>query len=101
MAQLVGVMWTQTQHVCRNTQVHIPLHTRIAPILVPFGTFTRWNKEFKFHLFKFASSKDEVTWRDFVTKTLADLGDAEWWFLATCLQNIREVDEHALSSLRA
>jgi glycyl-tRNA synthetase len=33
-----------------------------------FDFFTRFTEEFKFHLFKFSCSENEVTWSDFITE---------------------------------
>ena len=71
----------------------------MTPVLVPLRTLGWWNEELKFHLFKFASTENEVSWCDFVTETLSDLSNTERRLLAACLQNVGEVHKHALCCL--
>ena len=89
------------QHVGRDTQVDIPLHARLAPIVVPLRTFAWWNEEFKLHLFKLARAKNKVSRGNFISETFTYLCNSKWWLLATRLQNVGKIDEHSLRSFWA
>ena len=94
-------MLTNSQHICRNAVVDIPLQPRLTPVVVPLSTFTWWHEKFKFHLFEFSSSKNEIARCNFVSKTLAHLRNSKRRFFATGLQNICKIYEHSLGGLRA
>ena len=58
-------------------------------------------EELDLHLLELARAEGEVPRRDFVAKTLADLGDAEGNPHPRAVADVLEVDEHALGGLGA
>ena len=101
VAQLVGVVRAQRQHVGRDAEVDVPLQAGVAPVLVPLRALGGRHEELELHLLELAGAEDEVAGRDLVAEALADLGDAERRLLAAGLQHVDEVDEHALRGLGA
>src|SRR5262245_42774889 len=65
------------------------------------GRFVRADEKFEFHLLKFAGAKREITRVNFISKSLSDLTDAEWNFLARTFEHVFKLDEDCLSSFRA
>ena len=100
VTQLIIVVWTNSQHLARNTKIDVPIKASLTPVLVPLRTVSWRNEKFHFHLFKLTRTENEVAWCDFVTEALAYLSDTKWWTLTAGLQHIGEVDKHSLSSFR-
>ena len=101
VTEFVGIVSSKAKHVDRDTQIDVPLKTSTAPIVVPARTILRRHEELQLHLLELAGPEDEVAWCDLVTERLAYLRDSERRLLATRLQDIGEVDEHALRRLGA
>ena len=80
--------------------VHEPVEAVLAPEVVPVKFGARFAEEFKFHLFKFAGTEDEVTRSDFVTEALTDLTDTERNARADVVDNVLEVNEDTLGRFR-
>ena len=97
---IFGVL-ANPQHVGRDAQVDIPLHARLAPVVVPLRTFAWRNEEFELHLFELARAKNKVTGGNFISETFTHLSNSKWRLLATRLQDVGEIDEHTLRSFWA
>src|SRR5689334_12798498 len=78
----------------------MPGHSLLLPVLEPLHISTRLDEKLHFHLFEFASSKDEVARRDLVPECLADLGDAEGYLLTRRLLDVEKVHINTLRCLR-
>ena len=65
----------------------------------PIGVFV--DEILHLHLLKLAGAEDEVTRGDFVAERFTDLGDTEGQFHAAGIDDILEVDEHALGGFGA
>ena len=80
------------------------LQPRFAPSdplfvdLGPIGVFV--DEIFHLHLFKFARAENEVARRDLVAERLADLRNTERQFHATGIDDVFEINKHALRRLR-
>src|SRR5699024_1762377 len=57
---------------------------------------SRLAEEFKFHLFEFSYTEDEVTRCDFVTERFTDLSDTEWQLAACCTLYVLKVYKYTL-----
>ena len=99
VAQFVIVMGPQLDLRRIHAEVEIPVHTGLAPVLVPLLTFRRRDEELHLHLLELTSAEHEVARRDLVSERLPDLGDTERWALPTRVEHVGEVDEHALRRL--
>src|SRR6185436_16266122 len=60
----------------------------------------RLNKVFDLHLFELAGSKDKVAGRYLVSKSLADLRDSKGQLSVRAVEDVFEIDEDSLRSLR-
>ena len=101
VAQFVRVVFTHANDVFGHAEVEIPGHALGLPVVVPLLTFVWRNEVLHLHLFELTGSEDKVARRDLVTEALADLGDTKRGLLAAGVEHVHEVDEHALSGLRA
>src|SRR5581483_5704067 len=78
-----------------------PVQVILDPLLVHrFGVF-RVDEVFDLHLLQFAHAENEVPGRDLVAEGLADLRDAEGQLAVRGVQDVLEVDEHALRGFGA
>mmetsp|Transcript_23252 Transcript_23252/g.35247 ORF Transcript_23252/g.35247 Transcript_23252/m.35247 type:complete len:240 (+) Transcript_23252:255-974(+) len=59
---------------------------------------TRRDEIFNLHLFKFPTTKDEVTRSNFITECLANLSNSKWQLLTTGSNNVFVIDENSLRS---
>ena len=81
----------------REQPVLAPLDP-FAVALRPVGVLA--DEVFHLHLLEFAGAEDEVARRDLVAERFADLGDAERQLHAAGVDDVLEIDEHALRRLR-
>ena len=98
--KLIGRVVAENQILAGDAQVDVPLIPPVPPVFVPLAGFIGMAEELHFHLLELAGAKREVPRRDFVAKTLADLGDAERNFHPAAVQHVLEIHEHALSGFR-
>ena len=77
-----------------------PLPALLFPVFVPLFLGTGSDEVLHFHLFELARSEEKISGVDFVSKGLADLGDAEREFVSHCRLDIQEVDVRPLGGLR-
>src|SRR5579884_1426732 len=73
----------------------------IEPVLKPFHSFVSPAKVFQLHLFKLPRAESEIAGINLVAKRLADLRNPKGQLLAGDLQNVFELDEDRLGSLRS
>mmetsp|Transcript_666 Transcript_666/g.1062 ORF Transcript_666/g.1062 Transcript_666/m.1062 type:complete len:203 (-) Transcript_666:724-1332(-) len=70
------------------------------PLLMEWlpNIITRRDEIFNLHLFKFPTTKDEVTRSNFITECLANLSNSKWQLLTTGSNNVFVIDENSLRS---
>ena len=101
MGQLLFRVLEQTQTLWINSQVGVPSHTSVDPVLVPLFIGS-WDYEvLHLHLLKFASTEDEVTWSDFIAERFSDLTNSKWWLLTRCGRDVFKINEDTLRSFWA
>ena len=101
MAAFFRSMFTKLELVAGHAQTGIPLHPHVTPVLVPRVRFRGMAEELDLHLLELAGAEDEVPRGDFVSKALADLGDAERNLDPGGIDHVSEVHEDALGRFRA
>ena len=102
MSQLSFTVLAETDFICFDTN---SVTVKFDPFRFPVGHFaiisTRFNEILHFHLLKFSGTKDEVAGYDFITESLADLGDPEWYFQAHGALREQVIDVDALGRFRS
>ena len=78
-----------------------PVHALVAPVLQPLAVTAGFDEELELHLLKLTQPEDEVARRDLVAKRLANLRNTEWNPLASGVDDVLELHEHALRRLRS
>ena len=58
------------------------------------------DEEFHLHLLKLTRTEDEVTWGNFITERLTDIGDTKRWLHTRRGHDVFEVDEDTLCGFR-
>ncbi|GBU22605.1 hypothetical protein R80B4_02515 [Fibrobacteres bacterium R8-0-B4] len=101
VGELVLFVVAQAQVFRFDAVILVPLQPRLAPILVPLGILVGRGEELHLHLLELARPVGEVARRDLVAERLPDLGDPEGRLEPRGLLDVEEVDEYALSRLRA
>ena len=79
----------------------MPAEPLVEPVLEPLGRILGRNEELHLHLLELADTEEEVARSDLVSERLTDLGDPERRLASRELGDVLEVDEDALSRLRA
>src|SRR6266852_4886246 len=79
----------------------VPAQTFVAPVVEPLVVLARLHEILHLHQLELAHSEDEVARRDLVAERLSLLGDTEWNPHPRRVDDVLEVDEHALSRLRS
>ena len=77
----------------------VPAQPLGQPVLEPLLALGRRHEVLHLHLLELAGAEDEVLRRDLVAERLAHLGDAEGGLLPRRVEDVGEVEEHALGRL--
>ena len=83
-----------------HPQVHVPLHAGLFPLGEPVELRAGLDEELHLHLLELAHAENELPGHNFVTESLANLGDTERNLHAAGLLDIQIVDKNTLSGLR-
>ena len=101
VGELVGVVVAQPELSTRGCpRSSVPPEPLVQPVLEPTGGLIGGDEVLHLHLLELPGPEDEVLRGDLVAEGLAHLGDAEGRLLPSGLDDIGEVDEHALGRLR-
>src|SRR5205823_7429917 len=99
VCELFLLVLMELQPLLGKPEAAVPLHALLFPIFEPLLVRAWLDEKLHLHLLEFASSKDEVSWRDLVAERLADLGDAERHLLTHRLLHVEKVHIDALRRL--
>src|SRR5437667_2556922 len=99
--ELVATVRPQPQPVTLDVEARVPLQARRPPVVVPLLVLAGTDEELELHLLELARAEEEVARGDLVAERAPDLGDAEGELQARGLEDVPEVDEHALRGFRA
>src|SRR6266851_2747572 len=80
--------------------LHVPPQPFLAPVVEPLVVLGRLHEILHLHQLEFAHSEDEVARRDLVPESLPLLGDSKGNPHPRRVDDVLEVDEHALRGLR-
>src|SRR5947209_13376955 len=80
--------------------VGVPAHALVAPVVERLVVLLRTDEVLHLHQLELADAEDVVAGRDLVSESLALLRDAEGHADAGGVDDVLEVDEHALRGLR-
>ena len=95
--EFISVVVSENEVVAGNTQIDVPLVPAVSPVLVPLPRLIRVAEELHLHLLKLSGPEREVPRRDFIPEALTDLRDSEGNLDSARVDDVLEVDEHALS----
>src|SRR5262249_27965173 len=98
--QLVLGVVPQPEVLPGEAQRAPPVEARLAPVAVPEIGLARVYEELDLHQVELARAEDVVARRDLVAEGAADLADAEGHLDARRVEDVLEIDEHALRRLR-
>src|SRR5262249_19892628 len=101
MAQFFFAVLAQSQSLTRQTQIRVPLHPPIAPILVPLRRAFRVTEKLDLHLLELARAKRKIPRRDLVAKTLAHLRNAKRHPPPRTVADVAKIDKNPLCRLRS
>ena len=116
MRQLIFFLLSETQSLFAQTQIQIPIHPLLLPILKPFvgpshlafilrifnfAFISRSCEPLHFHLLKFARAKSKIARRDFIAKSFADLGNAKGYFFTRRFHYRIKININGLGCFRA
>ena len=94
------VVIVETVVVSTHTEVDMPLHAVLLPLLKPFHLGARAYEELHLHLLELAHTEDELTCHNLVAEGFSYLCDTEWNLHTASLLDIDIVHEDTLRGLR-
>src|SRR6056300_12294 len=85
----------------RNTQVSMPVHPVLLPVVIPFHLLSRLNKELHFHLLKLLHPHDKLPRNNLISKCFTRLCDSKWQSHSTGFLDIQIVYKNPLCCFRS
>src|SRR4030042_2428392 len=101
MGKLILVMLAEPEVLLFDAQVDIPVEPFLYPLIEPLPISARLDEVLDFHLLELAHPEDEVARGNLISEGFAYLGNTEGQLPSSRCNHVREIDEYALSGLRA